>query len=121
MTRRMLRLLSLCFVLGVPAWTQSGPPPILPPIPETQRDRRDRRTATLDEDAERIEREQLKKLNKERQDALKKDTDRLLALATELKQYVDKTNEHVLSVDVIRKAEEIEKLARSVRSKMRSQ
>lgn len=118
MTRRMLRLLPLCFVLGVPAWTQSGPPPSLPPLPDAQHERR---TATPDEDAERIEREQLKKLNKQRQEALKHDTDRLLALATELKQYVDKTNEHVLSVDVIRKAEEIEKLARSVRSKMRSQ
>jgi hypothetical protein len=43
----------------------------------------------------------------------------LLELATELKQYVDKTNEDILSMDVIKKADEIEKLARSVREKMK--
>jgi hypothetical protein len=43
----------------------------------------------------------------------------LLQLSTELKQYVDKTNENVLSFEVIKKAEEIEKLARSVKDKMK--
>ena len=43
--------------------------------------------------------------NEKRQLDLKKDTDKLLQLATELKQYVDKTNEHTLSVTVIKKAE----------------
>jgi nitric oxide reductase activation protein len=68
---------------------------------------------------QRRAREQQKERNKERQAALKKDTDKLLALATELKEYVDKTNENVLSVDVMRKAEEIEKLAHSVKQKMK--
>ena len=60
-----------------------------------------------------------KKENVKRQQDLEKETDKLLELATELKQYVDKTNENVLSVEVIRKAEEIEKLARSVKEKMK--
>ena len=60
-----------------------------------------------------------KKENVKRQQDLKKDTDKLLELATELKQYVDKTNEHTLSVEVIKKAEEIEKLAHSVKEKMK--
>lgn len=60
-----------------------------------------------------------KKFNQERQAQLKRDTDKLLQLSTELKQYVDKTNENVLSVDVIKKADEIEKLARSVKDKMK--
>ena len=47
------------------------------------------------------------------------DTDKLLSLATELKQDVDKTNKNVLSVDVIKKAGEIEKLARSVKERMK--
>jgi len=34
---------------------------------------------------------------------------------------VDKANENTLSVDVIRKAEEIEKLAHSVKEKMKGQ
>jgi hypothetical protein len=37
----------------------------------------------------------------------------------ELKAYVDKSDENVLSLDVIRKAEEIERLAKSVRDKMK--
>ena len=60
-----------------------------------------------------------KKANMERQAALKLDTDRLLRLAGELKDYVDKSNENMLSLNVMKKAEEIEKLAHSVRDKMK--
>ena len=35
------------------------------------------------------------------------------------KDYVDKSNENVLSLDVVKKAEEIEKLAHSVKDKMK--
>ena len=66
-----------------------------------------------------MERDRAKKLNKERQAAIKHDTDKLLALATELKDYVDKSNENVLSLDVVRKAEEIEKLAHHVKERMK--
>ena len=68
----------------------------------------------------KLERELAKKTNQERQAALKRDTDKLLKLATELKDYVDKTNESVLSLDVVKKAEEIEKLAHSVKEKMKA-
>ena len=64
-------------------------------------------------------REMLKKQNAQRQEDIKKDTDQLLDLATELKQYVDKTNENIISLDVIKKAEQIEKLAKSVKDKMK--
>jgi IS30 family transposase len=60
-----------------------------------------------------------KKANQQRQAELKRDTDKLLKLATELKQYVDKTNENTLSLEVLKKAEEIEKLAHSVKDKMK--
>ena len=50
----------------------------------------------------------------------KKDLDREIAeLSVELKQYVDKSDENVLSLEVIRKADEIEKLAKSVKDKMK--
>jgi hypothetical protein len=52
----------------------------------------------------------------ERQKKLEADTDKLLALATDLKKSVDKTNKDILSVDVVKKAEEIEKLARSMKN-----
>jgi hypothetical protein len=61
-----------------------------------------------------------KQRNEQRQSDLKKDTDQLYKLAQELKKSVDNSNEHVLSVEVIRKADEIEKLAKSVRNKMKA-
>ena len=72
-----------------------------------------------DQARSRIESEMAKKAARERVAALKNDTDKLLKLSVELKQSVDKSDENVLSVDVIKKAEEIEKLARSVRDKMK--
>ena len=60
-----------------------------------------------------------KRAAKERVAALKSDTDRLLKLSVELKKYVDKSDENILSLEVIKKAEEIEKLARSVKDKMK--
>jgi spore coat polysaccharide biosynthesis protein SpsF (cytidylyltransferase family) len=72
-----------------------------------------------DPDEEKLEHTREKALNKQRQTQLTKDTDRLLKLATELKEYVDKTDEHMLSLDVVKKAEEIEKLAKSVKDKMK--
>lgn len=60
-----------------------------------------------------------KRAAKERVAALKSDTDKLLKLSVELKSYVDKSDENVLSLDVIKKAEQIEKLAKSVKDKMK--
>jgi hypothetical protein len=53
----------------------------------------------------------------EKQKQLIEDTDRLYALATDLKSEVDKTNKDTLSIQVILKADEIEKLARSIRDR----
>ncbi|MGA7399614.1 MAG: hypothetical protein WCC99_13995 [Candidatus Sulfotelmatobacter sp.] len=72
-----------------------------------------------DETRDRISAELAKRINVQRQAALKADTDKLVKLAGELKEYVDKSNENVLSVDVLKKAEEIEKLAHSVKDKMK--
>ena len=69
----------------------------------------------------RMEQERLRQANKERQAKLKEDTDKLLQLASELKASVDKTNENVLSLEVIKKAEEIEKLAKSVKDRMKQE
>ena len=72
-----------------------------------------------DEARSRIMRDMEKKTNKQRVTALKNDTDKLLKLSVELKAYVDKSDENILSLDVIKKCEEIEKLAKSVRDKMK--
>jgi hypothetical protein len=72
-----------------------------------------------DDTRDQVMREMAKKANLERQAALRTDAEKLLKLATDLNAYVEKSNEHVLSVDVIKRAEEIEKLARSVKDKMK--
>jgi len=72
-----------------------------------------------EQERSKLEKEMAKKANQERQAELRRDADKLLKLATELKQYVDKTNENVLSLEVLKKSEEIEKLARSVKDKMK--
>ena len=69
---------------------------------------------------EEMQRKQAVARNKERQAALKKDTDELFRLANDLKQKVDQTNENQLSVSVIKATEKIEKLAKSVREKMQA-
>jgi hypothetical protein len=72
-----------------------------------------------DEPRLKLERDMAKRANEERQANLKRDTEKLLKLATELKDDVDKTDANKLSVDVVKKAEEIEKLAHSVKDKMK--
>jgi hypothetical protein len=88
---------------------------------QTRRPPRDPLAPATDEDdaRDRLAREMAKKANEERHVALKNDTDKLLKLAVELKSYVDKSGPNVLSVDVVKKAEEIEKLAHSVKDKMK--
>jgi hypothetical protein len=67
----------------------------------------------------RMEMQAMQRESQDRQLELKRDTDKLLALATELKQNVDRTNPNILSMDVVKKAQEIEKLAKSVKDKMK--
>ncbi len=61
----------------------------------------------------------MREANKKRQQDIRDDTDKLFQLATELKAAVDKTNENLLSIDVVRKADEVEKLAKKVKEKMK--
>jgi hypothetical protein len=72
------------------------------------------------EQRSKLEKELAKKANRDRQAQLQRDTEILLKLANELKQYVDKSNENTLSLDVVKKAEEIEKLAHNVKEKMKA-
>jgi hypothetical protein len=57
--------------------------------------------------------------NAARKKEIADDSTKLLQLATDLKAAVDKTDKDTLSITVIRKADEIEKLARSVKDKMK--
>ena len=108
--RLFVWILFLC-LFSVPGFAQRTTPPssrdIAAPSPEE------------DEVRARLSNEMAKKATKERVAALKHDTDKLLRLSVELKEFVDKSDENVLSLDVIKKAEEIEKLAKSVKEKMK--
>ena len=48
------------------------------------------------------------------------DTAKLLALANDLKTELDKSNKDTLSLSVIKKAQQVEKLARRVRDEMKA-
>jgi hypothetical protein len=57
--------------------------------------------------------------NAVRRKQISDDAAKLLELATELKTAVDKTDKDTLSLDVIRKADTIERLAKGVKEKMK--
>ncbi len=106
----------LLFAISLHAQRQTiptMPPPEAPPRAESNPN------GDADEAQRHLAREMAKKANLQRQAALKADTDKLLKLAVELKDSVDKSNENVLSLEVLKKAEEIEKLAHSVKDKMK--
>ena len=85
------------------------------PVPAAAPQVETRQDPTQKEMQERIARE----ANKKRQQDIREETEKLFQLATELKAAVDKTNENLLSLDVVRKAEEVEKLAKKVKEKMK--
>ena len=68
---------------------------------------------------QRMEQQQKGMAAEARQKKMETDAARLVEMAQQLKTSVDKTNKDVLSVNVIREAERIEKLAREVREGMR--
>jgi hypothetical protein len=71
------------------------------------------------EGAASISEQQARMRNNDRQKQLVDETQKLLSLANELKSEVDKSTKDTLSLEVIRKADEIEKLAHDVKEKMK--
>ena len=66
-----------------------------------------------------IQKQQAIAANLQRQAEIRRDTEKMFQLGSELKEYLDKTGQGVMSVDAIKKAEQIEKLAHGVKSKMK--
>ena len=104
-----------------PGNTQRGQSPGLVPTPNgpmpANSDPKDK--GDTDPTIKSIEQRQARARNDDRQKRLVSDTDKLLALATQLHEDVGKTDKNILSLDVVKRAEEIEKLARSVKERMR--
>ena len=65
-----------------------------------------------------VQRQQAAAANAQRQVEIRRDTDKMAELTQQLKDYLSK-NDQVMSVDAIKKVEQIEKLAHSVKGKMK--
>ena len=83
-------------------------------LPQQMPEHRGRDTAES-----RRSQELAKMRNEDRQKKLVADTERLLELATDLKTLVDQSAANSLSEDEMKKVEEIEKLAHSVKERMK--
>jgi hypothetical protein len=117
---RVFLLVGVLALLVHPSWAQLPEHKEIPPDTQHQPGQADTDNQP-DQAQQQAERDRQKKLNTQRHAALKRDTDKLLQLATELKQAVDKSNENTLSLDVIKKASEIERLAKNVKEKMKGE
>jgi hypothetical protein len=65
------------------------------------------------------QRQQETAANRQRQEELKRDSEKVFQLRQELNDYLRKSGDKVASIDSWKKAEQIEKLAKSVRAKMK--
>jgi hypothetical protein len=109
-------LLSVCFAVAhaqqVPA--PQRPLPASPGQAPASSDENDNDPMTHRAMAQQVERR-----NTQRQQDIVNDTARLFELAQQLKAEVEKSRKDQLSVSVVKKAEEIEKLAKAVKEKMK--
>jgi len=72
--------------------------------------------AVQGEPAEKLSRKQQDKLLKFRLEEMKQDAEELAGLAKSLQEDIDKTPGNVLSLQIVDKAEKIEKLAKKIKS-----
>ena len=66
-----------------------------------------------------IQKQQAIAANQQRQIEIRRDTEKMAELTQELKEYLAKTEPGVMSLDAIKKVDQIEKLAHSVKGKMK--
>jgi hypothetical protein len=116
---RDIALIAVCAILCAPASAQrqqntSSEQPIVPGVNNPNNSTLDQNPA-MHHMAERMAMER----NIDRQKQIVNDTARLLQLAQQLNADVSKSDKDSLSVAVVKKAEEIEKLAKSIKQKMR--
>lgn len=104
--------LVLCPVAASSQITQPQPPPEFSPAgPPQPRD--------MDPAMRRMTERMAIERNTQRQQKIVDDTARLLDLAKELNDAVSHSTKNTLSIAVVKKAEEIEKLAKTIKDKMR--
>lgn len=100
---------------------QKNPDPMAPSTPQPGvMPADDSRGSPPDPLETRMKAERIRSFNEERHKRLEDDVAKLQALTSELKTDVDKANKDELSLDVMHKAAEIEKLAHDVQSRMKN-
>jgi len=127
----MLRASTLVFVLIAMFAGYSSAQTVHIPVPDSYRQSEDLHTplpapavpqpaslTPIPEGAD-IQRQQAIAANDQRQSEIRRDTEKMLQLSAELKDYLQKAERGVISVDAIKKAEQIEKLAHGIKSKMK--
>jgi TolA-binding protein len=66
-----------------------------------------------------VQKKQAEAANAQRQVDIRRETEKMKQLIDELNDYLQKSGQGVMSVDALKKTEQIEKLAHSVKSKMK--
>ena len=108
-------------LFAIPANSQSRTTPVNAVQVQKMAAERETTNNSLSNDPhQRLQQELITRIVADRQSQLRLDTEKLVALTAELKQHVDKAGANILSMDVIKKAQEIQKLAKSVQDKMRN-
>ena len=105
-------------VAGVSSAQQSASPQFPMPDASSASPRSGLNRGADDPMTQQANEKRVKELNVLRQKEITTDAAKLLALATELKTRLDKGGEEASSLDMMHKAEQIEKLARNVRARM---
>jgi len=120
LTYVVVLILSLT-LFAIPASSQlRAVPANLEQIQKIAADREATNNALSSDPHQLLQQELIARAVADRQSQLRLDTEKLVALTAELKQHVDKAGANILSMDVIKKAQEIQKLAKSVQDKMRN-
>lgn len=113
MHRETLALFAFCALFGIAvsiAQTIHLPPAVsqsqgMGDVPVTGRDT--------------VQKQQAEAANQQRQVEIRRDSQKMAELTQELNDYLQKSSQGVVSLEAMKKAEQIEKLAKSVRSKMK--
>jgi len=114
MYRSTLLVMAVAIVLAATAGVSEAQQIHLPPAVSQSQSMGGMPTTTGDP----IQKQQAIAANQQRQVEIRRDTDKMAELTQELKDYLAK-NDQVMSLDAIKKVEQIEKLAKSVKGKMK--
>lgn len=95
---------------GDPAYGQSGKRPAIPAQPQSQS------PSMQPENPSPLTPKQQREILKANYSKMKQDADELADLAKSLQDELNKSNENVLSLDVVEKADKIEKLAKKIKN-----